>query len=220
VPQAPQLLLSVCALTQVPLQSVVPVAQPQTPAVHTRPVAQVRPQAPQLVRSVCVLTHTRPQSVEPVGHRQAPIWHVEPIAQAVPQAPQLALSLCVLTQVGAAAIGVQSTWPIGHEGRVVPHTPARQVCPVAQVRPHIPQLASSTWRSAQTAVAPVPQSIWPMVQPAVPVQVPPAQVWPIAQVRPHIPQLAVSVMTLAQAAPQRVWPIGHAIIWQVPPMQT
>ena len=151
VPQAPQLLLSVCELTQLPLQSVVPVAQPQAPIAHTRPVGQARPQAPQLAASVWVLTHTRPQSVEPVGQRQAPIWQVWPVGQAMPQAPQLALLVCVLTQVGAGAIGVQSVSPVMQVGRGATQRPIAQVLPAGQAIAHAPQLVGSVLVSAQAA---------------------------------------------------------------------
>jgi len=68
VPQAPQLPLSVCVLTQTP--GIVPHLvlvgaghAPQTPAVHVAPVAHAVPQPPQFAGSVIVLTHAPPHTV-------------------------------------------------------------------------------------------------------------------------------------------------------------
>jgi hypothetical protein len=153
----PQFDSSVAVSTQVPPQSVRPIAQPQRPAVHTWPVGQARPQAPQLAALLMVLTQVRPQSVDPIGQRHAPIWQVVPIAHAVPQAPQLALSVMVLTQRGIAVVP-QLVCPAMH-ALVAVQVPRTHVCIAVQVRPHMPQLASSLVRSAQRSIAEGSQSV-------------------------------------------------------------
>ena len=150
-----------------------------------------------------------------MGQRQAPVWQVEPIAQTVPQAPQLLLSDCVLTQVGVAAVGVQSTCPVGHIGRAVRQVPVWQVWAIEQALPHMPQLAESVWRFAHT----VPQAVWPVGHIDVPVQAPAVQVCPVAQVRPHMPQLAVLVWVSTHMPPHEVSPVGQADMRQAPAVQ-
>ena len=76
LPQAPQLVASVCVFTQAPPQSVVPVAQAQAPAVQTRPIGQAVPQVPQFAASVWRFTQVRPQTDWPVGHTQRPAAQV------------------------------------------------------------------------------------------------------------------------------------------------
>lgn len=48
LPHVPQLLLSVCRLTQVPLQASWPVGQTHFPLIQLPPAGQMLPQAPQL----------------------------------------------------------------------------------------------------------------------------------------------------------------------------
>jgi hypothetical protein len=103
------------------------------------------------------------------------------------------------------------------------HVPAVQVCVAVHARPHMPQLRSSVWRSAQTVMPIAVHDICPIGHTDVPVHVavPPMtwQVWPMAHARPHEPQLLLSVLRLTQAEPQSVWPVGHIIARQVPVWQ-
>jgi hypothetical protein len=71
-PHPPQLLLSVCVLTQVLPQMTIPVGHPQTPLVQGLPGGQVLPHAPQLKVSVCVLMQMPPHSVVPGGQTHCP----------------------------------------------------------------------------------------------------------------------------------------------------
>lgn len=63
VPQPPQLVGSVCVLTQTPEQLVWPVGQTQFPPTQARPAGQMLPHVPQLLALVCVLTQAPPQLV-------------------------------------------------------------------------------------------------------------------------------------------------------------
>jgi hypothetical protein len=62
-PQVPQLLASVWAFTQLPEQSVYPVAHTQAPLLQTKLVPQACPQAPQLLASLCMFTQVPLQVV-------------------------------------------------------------------------------------------------------------------------------------------------------------
>jgi hypothetical protein len=64
-PQAPQLVASLCRLTQPPLQGVVPVGQTQAPLTQTWLAPQTWPQAPQFSGSVCTAVQ---QVIEPLVH--------------------------------------------------------------------------------------------------------------------------------------------------------
>ena len=98
LPQAPQFLLSVCRLAQVPLQSVSPLWQERAhvPAAQTWPALQALPQAPQFLPSVCRLAQkAAPASwpshrAWPVGQesRHLPLEQTCPALQALSQAPQ------------------------------------------------------------------------------------------------------------------------------------
>src|SRR4051812_12096563 len=89
VPQAPQLIESVCRLRQLitpPITqrvSVAAQASPHTPAAHAWVAGQTVPQAPQLLLSVCVLTQTLepagPHAVDPAAHAHTPAVHVAPL---------------------------------------------------------------------------------------------------------------------------------------------
>lgn len=76
--------------------------------------------------------------------------------QARPQAPQCALSLCRSAQTGIPPVPGHCVWPIG-QALVPEHMPPMQVWPIAQVRPHIPQLAASVMVLTQV----LPQSVCP-----------------------------------------------------------
>lgn len=98
VPQAPQLLKSVCRSTQPPEHAVVPAGQAQVPLLQTWPAPQVWPQAPQLWTSLCRLAHPPVQAVVPAGQAQVPLLQTWPVPHAWPQAPQLLTSLWRSTQ--------------------------------------------------------------------------------------------------------------------------
>jgi hypothetical protein len=96
-PQLPQLFGSLDVTTQVPLQFVWPLGQPQRPLTHW-PLAHTLLQAPQLLPSVAVLVHVPLHSVGvPLGHLHEPPWHVSPPEQVLPHAPQLELLVDSLT---------------------------------------------------------------------------------------------------------------------------
>ncbi len=65
LPQAPQWVLLVCVLTQVPLHNVPPLGQVQLPVVQVWPAAQAVPQVPQLAVSVWRFTQELPHFVVP-----------------------------------------------------------------------------------------------------------------------------------------------------------
>ena len=64
--------------------------------------------------------------------------------------------------------------------------PAAQTCPAAQVVPHMPQFARSTWASTQR----LPHRVSPTGQ--VSLHAPPMQTSPAAQALSHMPQWAAS----------------------------
>ncbi len=61
MPHPPQLLLSVCVLTQLPLHSV-PLEQAQLPELQNCPAGQALPQPPQLAPSLCGSTQVPAQA--------------------------------------------------------------------------------------------------------------------------------------------------------------
>ena len=75
VPQTPQLLESTWVSVHTPPQSVKPVSQMQSPAVHTSVAVQVVAHTPQLSGSCCRLTQTPLQSEKPLAWSQA---HIDP----------------------------------------------------------------------------------------------------------------------------------------------
>jgi hypothetical protein len=144
LPQAPQLVASVCVFTQRPPQRVsapAHIGAPQTPIVQVWPIGHAVPQVPQFDALVDVSTHVPPQSIWPIGHiiaaRQAPIVQLWPIGHAVPQAPQLAGSVCVFTQVP-----LQSTWGAVHIV-VARQAPIVQLWPIGHAVPQAPQFMLS-----------------------------------------------------------------------------
>ena len=68
LPQEPQLLLSVCVLTQALPHCVSPAPHEQLPLLHVAPMAHWCPQLPQLSESVFVSTHALLQFVRPLLH--------------------------------------------------------------------------------------------------------------------------------------------------------
>ncbi len=134
---APQLALSVPVLTQLPLQFMVLLGQPQAPAVQAMPPVQALPQPPQLLASVWVLTlHPSEklplQLAEPAAHAvtwQVPPLHATPVTlvpgvQVMPQPPQLLGSL-----VRSAQLPLQLVWVLG---QAVEQTLLEQTWPAGQ----------------------------------------------------------------------------------------
>jgi hypothetical protein len=146
--QAPQLLLSLCLLTQAlphserpGLQLAVQWLATQAMLPPTGAVGQALPQVPQFMASLDVFEHAPLQLVYPVlqlkPHAPAPHAGV-PLAtpaHAVPQAPQFAGSDFV-----SAHAAPHCVVPCG---QLVTHLPAAQSWPLAQTVPHAPQLAAS-----------------------------------------------------------------------------
>jgi hypothetical protein len=87
--------------TQVPPQSVVPVGQPQVPAMQALPPEQVVPQVPQLAVSDLVSTHRFAHRVSdaPQVAAQTPTEQTWPAAQALVHEPHRVGSLLTSTQV-------------------------------------------------------------------------------------------------------------------------
>jgi hypothetical protein len=90
LPQAPQLLKSLCRSTHAPEQSVSPLGHPHVPPLQTWPVPQAWPQLPQLPASVWRSTHPLEQSVRPGAHcaAHAPAEHTSLVAHRWPHVPQ------------------------------------------------------------------------------------------------------------------------------------
>jgi hypothetical protein len=150
-PQAPQLLLLVLRLTQMPPQLVVPVGHMHTPLVHVAPIGHVRPHIPQLLVSLEVLAshpsaalmlqfRKLPEQLKP---QVVPVQVVVALAaggQASPQPPQ-AFTLFVVavsqpfagipSQLPKPALQLNPHRPLLHVG-VAPETPGH-------ARLHIPQ---------------------------------------------------------------------------------
>jgi len=102
-PQAPQLLLSIDRLMQVPEQTAVPVGQVdwQKPRTQVSAAAQVAPHPPQLSESDERSTHEPSHAVRPVMHTMphVPPLHTWPAGHAMPQPPQFAPLVPVSTHV-------------------------------------------------------------------------------------------------------------------------
>ncbi len=95
------------------------------------------------------------------------------------------------------------------------HVPVWQVWPIEHALPHMPQLAESVCRSAQTD----PHAVCPIGHIDVPMHVPPVQVWPVAQVRPQPPQLAELVIVSTHTPEHDVCPVGQVDMRHVPAAQ-
>jgi hypothetical protein len=97
------------------------------------------------------------------------------------------------------------------------HIPALQVCPIAQTRPHAPQLLLSVCVFTQ-----VPEQL---VCPALHIivegrHVPAVHVCPAGQTLPQAPQLLTSVWVLTQRPPHSVSAPVHIGAAHVPIVQT
>jgi hypothetical protein len=241
VPQAPQLVLSVLASTQVPPHSVLLVSvHLHTLLAQLVAVGQAASHAPQCASLVAVFTHAAAESHHrvPNGQTHAPPLHASPLPHHLPQVPQFDASLESETQL------------LPH-GEVEPaHTqlPALQYLPEAHATPHAPQFAESLLRltqlvphgvrpdAEQVHAPPLHACALPHTVPQVPqfdlsftgtqrsaqtrplsqVHTPPVQRSPLRQTLPHAPQFSVSLEVCRQLLPQTTPPKGH---WHVPPMQ-
>jgi hypothetical protein len=85
----------------------------------------------------------------------------------------------------------------------VPQTPAEQTCPVVHAFAHLPQFATSVWRSTQ----PPPQSIVGALQARA--QRPALQTRPMPHAVPHAPQFFGSEDVSTHAPAQSV-PVAQA----------
>jgi hypothetical protein len=229
-PHVPQLALSVCALTQAVPQPVRPPVQVgvpvQAPAVHACPARHARPQPPQWAVLVCVLTQVMPQPVRPPVQMSEHVLvaQVRPVAHAPPQRPQLAPSVRRSTSQPLAALRSQSPKPAL---QVYPHAPAAHVAValarVGHTLPQVPQFVGLVAVAASQPLAALrSQSVKPGLQapapqtPAVHVAVALAGT---GQALPQVPQLERLVAVTAQALPQQVWPLGHALVGEHPETQ-
>jgi hypothetical protein len=202
-PHPPQLLLSVCSLTQAPPHNERPPLQPQAP--HWQVLPQV---CVPLVSQLCVAlgahapwpehadhadqvppVHVRvsvpqlPQACDAAPlHPHEPFAHEEPLGHAFPQVPQLLLSVCLLT-----------------------HAPPHAVYPLLQAKVH-----ALAWHAAcacDTLVAHAwPQALQLLASLVVSMQLEPQSVvWLAEQFATHWyvpPRLAQSGAAPEQTVPQ------------------
>jgi len=134
LPQLPQLLASLCVLTQLVPHVVRPLMHAHALLTQDEPAAQVRMHAPQLPLLVRVSTHVPPQLVCPAGHRHEPAVQVDPPVHARPHIPQCVLLVLVSTQ-----LPLHRVWPIA---QVVAQAPVTHDCPALHIRPHPPQFVA------------------------------------------------------------------------------
>jgi hypothetical protein len=151
----PQLLLSVCSLTQPrpgpQYVSPEPVAHWQLNvapfAAQVEPGPQTVPHVPQFGLALFEV-HAPMHTIWPVGHA----WHLpetqfSPAAHLLPQVPQLLGSVAVIVHTpGFWAVMPQITPLFGH----APHAPESHGAPVAHALPQPPQLFGSLISLAQT----------------------------------------------------------------------
>jgi hypothetical protein len=166
-------------LTQLPAQSVWPVAHTvppstgtvltQTPPEHAWLAPQTVPQPPQLFASVDVSTHVPPHRSSGVAHWHDPDRHVVPPPQTWPQAPQLELS------------ELRST-----------HPPLHTLRGDVQLALQAPEL--QTWVPVH-AVVQLPQWLGSLVGST---QVPPQEMLPLG----HTPALLEQICVAPHAIPQ------------------
>jgi hypothetical protein len=148
LPQPPQLLLSVCSLTQSLPQTLYPELQliehaaglpEQTAEPLDGGAGQTVPHVLQSLVLLVVFTHVPLQSVGVAdGQAQLPLWHVSPPLHTCPdpQPPQLLLSVCSLTQAPLQAVKPVLHWKVH---ALVTHAAEAFATPVVQVFPHEPQ---------------------------------------------------------------------------------
>jgi hypothetical protein len=125
VPQPPQLFESLLVSTQVPLQSVVPLGQPQAVPRHFIPFVQLVVQSPQCESLLITLMQLAPHSISPgFGQSvQPPSVHFCAAVQAIAQSPQCVGSVCRSTQLPPQSLRPDVHWhcPVVHT-EFRPHT--------------------------------------------------------------------------------------------------
>ena len=238
MPQPPQLLVSVCSLTQPLVQHDSPTAHAGPPlhvvgavhtfATHVSPVGHTRPQLPQLFGSLVVLLQPLVQHVSPVVQSppslhpvdvQTLATHVSPGGHTMPQPPQLLLSVDVFEHpVAQHAWPTVQAGPPSHEAAGW-HWLAAHVLPVGQTNPQLPQFCASSVVSMQTAPQQVSFAGQPVVAQVAAVHSPLTHDSPDAHARPHTPQSLTSVPRFASQPSasiplQSAKPTEHALMTQ------
>jgi len=180
-----------------------PAAMPVAMAMH-EPVTQVvpelhtRPQPPQLVGSSLTSMQRVPQSSVPAGQVGVPPtqrlpMHAWPSPQRRLHMPQLNTSLVMSMQLAPQDIRGAAHSDVERQA------PSEQNCPIAQSRPHDPQLAPSVRVSTQTPSHATRGAVQAVV---VAMHVPALQNCPPGHARPQLPQFSMSVRVLTQAPSQ------------------
>jgi hypothetical protein len=222
LPHVPQLFVSVCRFTHVPLQYEVPAPQ-HTPFEQVEPDGHTVEHEPQCVASVRMFD-SQPsdwrlplQSAKPLEHVpvQALPVQAEPITlfdeHASPQPPQFAVVVVAVSHPSLRSVPLQSAKPVAHEPvHVPPEHVVADIPAVEHDRPQPPQFASevvvftsqpSIWRSPLQFAKPVAH---------VPLHVPPvhAEATTLApeHVRPHPPQF-VTVDVVSNSHPSAELPL-------------
>ena len=112
VPQEPQSVTLFVRLSHPSGQAIVPVGQPQTPAVQVAPMpcGHFMPHWLQLAGSVITLVQTLLQMlVLPAGQAHVPLVQLAPWGQTVPHVPQLLVSVCLLVHIPLQVSGLGAT---------------------------------------------------------------------------------------------------------------
>jgi hypothetical protein len=158
-PHTPQFAASVWRFTQLPLQSVSPLAQAreQAPLLQIWSAVQTLPQRPQLTGSVLVLVQIAdavPGLQRVSGGRHWQLLALQTLlgTQTFPQAPQFAPLVAVSTHrpvVGAS--GGQNVIVFGGVGLTSQTQLAPRQLPRPQPWKQVPQLAGSVWRFTHRA---------------------------------------------------------------------
>lgn len=137
---------------------------------------------------------------------RSPCWQVDQI-DCVPE-PLLAPHSLLLIQylpsvIEAAFVDEVFAFALGVQVRLVGsrQAPKRQLVPLPQIFPQLPQFFPSVFRFVQAA----PQAVCPVGN----WQTPVTQVAPVAHTVPQAPQLAVLAVMSLQLPPQSPWPVGH-----------
>ena len=198
--QSPHAIGSVRRSRQVPLQSVRPPSQVQSPMTQLRSAAHIIPQPPQCASSLRVSTQAPPQSVRPPSQSHDEAAQLRPAPHTTSQPPQCASSLVVSTHAPP-----QSTVPPSHS-----QTESAQLRPAPHATPQPPQCMSlelvSTHAPPQSVVVPPHESSQP----------PSMHTRPASHVTPQPPQFAGSLPVSTHAPSQSVVPPSQA---QAPPPQ-
>ncbi len=164
LPQRPQFDASFAVVTQAPSHRTRPAGHAHTPATQVVPAAHAVPHAPQFEESTRVSTHPMdvPQGVNPAGQTLVSTEAsgcassgAESDASKPPSEPA--------PSMGTAASGPESG--PASDTPTPRHTPAEQLCPAAQRRPHAPQCSALVDTLVSQPVRAMPsQSPKPAVQ--------------------------------------------------------